>query len=59
MYMYIYMSVYIIYTNTYMQTIIIDENRGHEFEGAWGRMYGRFLREEMEGRKVVKLQSPK
>lgn len=43
MYMYIHMSVYIIYTNTYMQTIIIDENRDHEFEEAWGRMYGRFF----------------
>ena len=36
-----------------MHTIIISEKIGHEFEGEWGEVYGRFSREEIEWRNVV------
>lgn len=43
-----------------MLVITIDEQRDHEFEGEWRRVYGRVWRGKREGRNVViKIQSQK
>lgn len=44
----------------YIQLKTINEKGSHEFEREWGRLYGRFWREESKGRNsVIKLKSQK
>lgn len=33
-----------------MHAITVSENRDQEFEGRWGEIYGRVLREKIEGK---------
>lgn len=37
----------------YMQSIIINKKRGHEFEGECGGVYVRVLKEKGKGRNVI------
>lgn len=39
-----------------MSAIAISENRGHEFVGEWGEVYGRVWRGGRGGRNIIKLQ---
>lgn len=45
----------IVYTNTHMYTIEIKEERGHEFEREWGKVYGRIWRKKREEKNLIKL----
>lgn len=43
-----------VYANTYMHAIKTDDKRGHKFAGKWKKQYGRFWKEEREGKNIIK-----
>lgn len=49
----IFRNMYV-YANTYMHAIKTDDKRGHKFARKWEKQYGRFWKEEREGKNIIK-----